>query len=291
MNPVAPDKPDALLEISPDSFSANFNRRPFLIQHRLADHPLFALPELVALAKRMPPQNIKYQAADIPVTQGLYDGPQNGLSTEETIRQIQNCKSWMVIRWIENDPIYRELLDSCLNEIQQYSEPLEPGMCKREGFIFVSSPGAVTPYHMDPEYNFLLQISGHKIVHLFDPAIVPPDELEEFMAAGGTKSLTYKEEYEAHSNVFDLTTGLGLHFPVMAPHWVQNGDGISISFSITFRTPASERRSIVNDVNVRMRKYGLQPTPFGRSQLRDSAKYQAYRVIRRARSLVSSEGQ
>jgi cytochrome P450 len=40
----------------------------------------------------------------------------------------------------------------------QFSEPLAPGMCQREGFIFISSPGAVTPFHLDPEHNFLLQI-------------------------------------------------------------------------------------------------------------------------------------
>ena len=32
----------------------------------------------------------------------------------------------------------------------------------REAFIFISSPNTVTPYHMDPEYNFLLQIRGTK---------------------------------------------------------------------------------------------------------------------------------
>jgi len=32
-------------------------------------------------------------------------------------------------------------------------------MGRREGFIFVSSPGSVTPHHMDPEHNFLLQIT------------------------------------------------------------------------------------------------------------------------------------
>jgi hypothetical protein len=279
-----------LLRIDDETFRRNFNQRPFTIQHSLAEHPLFKLEQLVALAHRLPAQNVKYQAADLPVNHGLYDGPQTGLSTEETIRQIEECKSWMVIKQVENDPLYRELLDYCLDEIQQLSEPLEPGMCKREGFIFVSSPNAVTPYHMDPEYNFLLQIKGRKTVHMFDgtdPAIVSPKEREEFMASDGNYKLTFKDEYEAKSMVFNLTPGVGLHFPVMTPHWVQNGDQVSISFSITFRTPASERWSMVNDVNVHLRRFGLQPSPFGRSRLRDSAKYQAYRVFRRAKELMN----
>lgn len=280
----------SLLRIEQETFRDKFNHRPFTIQHRLADHPLFTLEQLVALAKRLPAQNVKYQAADLPVSHGLYDGPQTGLSTEETICQIEECKSWMVIKQVENDSLYRELLDHCLDEIQELSEPLEPGMCKREGFIFVSSPNAVTPYHMDPEYNFLLQISGRKTVHMFDgtdPSIVSPKEREEFMASDGNYKLTFKDEYEAKSQVFDLTPGVGLHFPVMTPHWVQNGDQVSISFSITFRTPASERWSMVNDVNVQLRRFGLEPTPFGRSRLRDLAKYQAYRVLRRAKELMN----
>ncbi|HKE58453.1 MAG TPA: hypothetical protein VKB46_17195 [Pyrinomonadaceae bacterium] len=280
----------SLLAIDQEIFRGGFNRHPFTIQHRLADHPLFTLEQLVGLAKRLPAQNVKYQAADLPVNHGLYDGPQTGLSTEETIRQIEECKSWMVIKQVENDPLYRELLDHCLDEIQDLSEPLEPGMCKREGFIFVSSPSAVTPYHMDPEYNFLLQVKGRKTVHMFDgtdPSIVSPKEREEFMASDGNYKLTFKDEYETKAQVFDLTPGVGLHFPVMTPHWVQNGDQVSISFSITFRTPTSERWSMVNDVNVRLRRFGLEPTPFGRSRLRDSAKYQAYRVLRRAKELMN----
>ena len=288
LNKDRPENPGLLL-IHGETFRENFNHRPFTIQHRLANHSLFTLEQLVALAKRLPTQNVKYQAADLPVSHGLYDGPQTGLSTEETIRQIEECRSWMVIKWVENDPAYRELLGQCLDEIQYFSEPLEPGMCMREGFIFVSSPGAVTPYHMDPEYNFLLQISGTKSVHMFDgsdPSIVSAQEREEFMSTDGNRSLTFKEEYEAKSSIFELTPGVGLHFPVMTPHWVQNGNQVSISFSITFRTPASERWSIVNDINTRLRRFGLQPTPFGRSRWRDLTKYQAYRVFRRADRLI-----
>jgi len=39
----------------------------------------------------------------------------------------------------------------------------------QQAFIFVSSPEAVTPLHMDPEHNFLLQVRGLKTLHLFDP--------------------------------------------------------------------------------------------------------------------------
>ncbi len=40
---------------------------------------------------------------------------------------------------------------------------------------------------------------------------------------------------------FDLQPGMGLHFPVTYPHWVQNQNDVSVSFSITFRTPRSRQ--------------------------------------------------
>jgi hypothetical protein len=278
----------SLLELDEETFRANFNRKPFTIRHQLANHPLFTLRRLVALAQSLPADHVKYNAGDIAVSQGLYKGPQTGLSIEETIHQIEECNSWMVVKWIEKDPAYQQLLDQCLDEIQNFSEPLDPGMCRREGFIFISSPSAITPYHMDPEYNFLLQIRGSKTVHLFDGSdrsILSEEDLEKFLSPGDY-NLAFRDEYETKAKIFELSPGVGLHFPVTAPHWVRNGDQVSISLSITFRTPASERRGIVYDVNSSLRRRGMHPKPFGRSWLLDSAKYQTYRALRRARQLI-----
>jgi len=38
------------LGIDPARFGARFDREPFVVQHRLSDHPLFALPRLIELA-------------------------------------------------------------------------------------------------------------------------------------------------------------------------------------------------------------------------------------------------
>jgi hypothetical protein len=256
--------------------------------HRLANHTLFNLQRLVELARSLPAEHVKYNSGVVPLTQGLYRGPRTGLSIEETIYQLEECNSWMVIKWIEKDPEYRELLHQCLDQIKELSEPLDPGMCKREGFIFVSSPSAITPYHMDPEYNFLLQIRGHKTMHFFDGAdrsILSEKELEDYMASGSNYDLRFDDQYKERLAVA-LTPGLAVHVPVTTPHWVENGKEVSVSFSITFRTIASERRTIVYEVNSRLRSLGLNPKPFDRSPLLDSAKYQTFRVLRRTRRLL-----
>ena len=286
---TADHKAGHLLELDAERFRADFNRKPFVIGHHLIGHPLFALPRLIELAKRIPPENLEYNAGDIPVNLDPELTPHTGLSVEETIRRIEDCRSWMALKNVENDPEYRVLLNECLDEIQTQSEPLAPGMRRREGYIFISSPGSVTPYHMDPEYNFLLQIRGRKTINIFDPAdrsIVSEQELEKYLT-GGHRNMVFKDEYQQKASIFELVPGAGLHFPVTAPHWVRNGDEVSISFSITFRTPASDRRTSIYSFNAWLRSRGLNPAPFGQSSVRDSIKYFAFRAMRRTRKVLS----
>ena len=277
-----------LLNIREETFRANIGRRPFTIAHRLSAHPLLALPNLIELSRRLPAENVRYNRGDVQPSQRIYTAAKNGLSIEETIRQIEDCGSWLVLRFVEQDPEYRALVDECLDEIQALSEPVMPGMCKREGFIFITSPGSITPFHADPEYNFLLQIRGTKRASVFDVSdrsIVPEEVLEKYLAEGPFCG-EFKEEYQRKAFEFDLNPGDGLHFPLNWPHWVRNGNEVSISFSITFRTAQSERTSCIYSLNHQLRKRGLNPTPYGKSALLDSAKFNAYRATRRAKSLL-----
>src|SRR5215467_8402889 len=269
-----------LLEMDAEKFRAGFNRAPFLIRHRLADHPLFSLRRLIDLSTRLPEENIKYNAGDVSLATGLYEGPRTGLSVQETIRRIEECRSWMVLKNVEHDPEYRELLNRCLDEVEVYSDLIDPGMRQREGFVFISSPGSITPFHMDPEYNFLLQIRGEKQIGIWDSrdrSVLSEIALERYFS-DTDRQIAFKEDYQQKASIFKLTPGTGLHFPVVAPHWVRNGDEVSVSFSVTFRTPASERRRIVYCVNANLRGRGINPTPPGASAFRDLAKHYGFRA-------------
>jgi ribosomal protein L16 Arg81 hydroxylase len=150
-----------------------------------------------------------------------------------------------------------------------------------QAFIFVSSPGSITPYHMDPEHNFLLQIRGSKEVRLFERSVVGEEELERFHTAGGHRNLAFREEYHARSLACELIPGRGLHFPVHAPHYVRNGPDVSISFSITFRTPDLERLVRTHQFNAWLRRRGVPPAPVGQHPGRDRLKSLALRVARK----------
>lgn len=280
----------AALQIDAGMFRDAFNRHAFRVSHTLSGHPLFALPRLIDLSKRLPEQCVAYNAGDVSVAAGLYKGPRNGLPVEETIRRIEERRSWMVLKCVESDLEYRALLDVCLDQVAQLAAPFAPTMRKRKGFIFISSPHSITPFHMDPEYNFLLQVRGTKTIHAVDPddrAVVSEEDLERFYATDSDNAnIRFKETYRTRAKAFALSPGVGLHIPVTAPHWVENGNEVSISFSITFENSASERRSMIYSANASLRRMGLHPSPFGRSALTDAAKFYGFRALRRARRLL-----
>jgi hypothetical protein len=271
------------LEIDRRVFDADFPQAPFPVRHRLVDHPLFAIERLLELSRVLPESSVEYNAGDIPLNMASQASPRTGLSAEETIRRIQEAKSWMVLKNVEQDPAYARLLEECLAEVQALSATRVHGMYNKEAFIFLSSPGSTTPFHVDPEHNFLLQIRGSKMVAIFDPfdAVVATEADIDRALFGEVRNLTYQPEFEGRGRLFDLAPGTGAHFPVAAPHWVKNGPEVSVSFSITFRSLESERAASLRQFNMALRRRGWRPTPLGSGPWRDAAKYLVSRVARR----------
>ena len=138
------------LNLEPATFRAHFPHQPFTIRHNLTGHELFTLPRLIELAQRLPAERVEYNAGHIAVSQDPVTTPRNGLGIEETIRRIEECNSWLVLKSVEQDPAYADLLHACLDEIRAYTEPSVPGMCRREGYIFITSPNSVTPLMIRP---------------------------------------------------------------------------------------------------------------------------------------------
>jgi hypothetical protein len=276
---IATAQATAPVRFDEQTLRQSFNQTPFLLEHRLVGHPLFELPRLIELAGTLPEDQVEYNSGDLPVTQDPLKTPRNGLSIRETIQRIEECRSWLVLKIVEVDPGYRQLLDLCLDPLIRFC----PDMRTREAFVFVSSPDAVTPYHIDHECNFLLQIVGTKMVRMLppnDPTVIQEADLERFYAGGSRNLLRLDSQMVARASSFELTPGLGLHFPVTAPHWVKNGPAVSISFSVTFRTSHSDRREILYRINHRMRALGLHPRPVGRSQSSDTMKFGLFNAAR-----------
>ncbi len=272
-----------------DRLSGAYPEQPILLDHALADHPLLQLEALAALAQRIRPVDAEYNRADLPVGIDPADTPSNGLTVEETIRSIEHCGSWLVLKFVEQDPHYRALLDETLAELADVVGPATGSMLKREAFVFISSPDAVTPFHFDPEHNILLQIRGSKVMTIFpaaDEALVSGEQHEAFHD-GGHRNLAWRDEFSACGEEYALAPGKAVYVPVKAPHWVRNGPEVSISFSITWRSEWSFREEYARRMNAMLRRSGLNPASPKRYPHQNHLKSFTYRAIEKARRMGS----
>jgi cupin-like protein len=277
-----------LLNIDEDVFRTHFDRKPFMFGHNICNHPLLTIPRLTLLAKNLRDRHCEYNAGTIPVSLPDWaNTPHTGLSMVESLEQCEKLCSWMVLKRTETyDPEYRAMLDELLDEMEPLASEIEPGMYEREAAIFVSSPNAITPYHIDHEVNFLLQICGRKsltVFHNTDRTVLTEKQLEDhFYGPGFHRNLPFREEWQSRGVVFEMKPGDAVHVPTTCPHWVRNGDRPSVSLSVSFKTDYSQRRASVYKMNARLRRLGIDPHPFGRSPMRDTAKFHAFRALRRA---------
>lgn len=253
--------------------------RVMAVRHTLAEHPLLQIPSLLALGKRLEAKGaVRFhddQAA--PSTNFTYAPETNkvNLSVDRMITHIEEAKVWLALHNIQQDPLYRGLVDEVLDYVRPLVEPKDPGMCYRGGWIFITSPNAVTPYHMDHEHNFILQIRGNKTVHVWNPLdreVVTERSLELFHTKLSRELVQYRDEFQQKANVFELEPGMGGYMPTTAPHWVRNGNNTSITVSFTYYTDATRRRKGAHQGNYMLRRLGLAPRPVGGSPTSDQLK-------------------
>ncbi len=263
-------------------FAENYPETPHRLQHALGDYPLLGLEALAQLGEALPAQSVEYNRADdLPV--GIDPGQvsANGLSIGETIRTADACGSWAVLKNIEQIPQYNALLLDLLAELKPHIEAKTGAMLRPQGYIFVSSPNAVTPYHFDPEHNILLQLRGSKVMTQF-PAGDPfyaPDETHESYHTGGHRNIVWRDEMAQGGGEWPLAPGQALFVPVMAPHHVKNGPSTAISLSITWRSEWSFAEANARAMNKLLRKTGLSPSAPGRYPATNTAKSFAWRVL------------
>jgi hypothetical protein len=266
----------------PQVFAENFNRRPFEVEHSLSSDPRFKLPRLLELAQDVAARKDPHRpSGDMACLLGKQDpskpvleGAKITLNVADAIHQIETSDAWILLKHVERDPDYREVLESSICDLLRLSgREMRKQIKWFEAILFISSPGRATPYHLDRECSWLLQIAGEKEIHLFDRydrEINPEEELERFWAAHNGAG-TYKPQLEPRAMVYQLRPGNGVHIPVNSPHWLRNRKRVSISLNVNFVFHDSMLANIYR-ANYYLRKRGLKPTPPGVNRIGDKIK-------------------
>ena len=264
------------------TFAAGYPEMPHKLRHWLGSHPLLELEALARLAEALPAGSVECNASDQPI--GVDGKPDpTGIPIGATIRQIDSARSWAVLKNIEQDSAYAELLGSLLEELRPVIEARTGRMLKTQGFVFVTSAGGVTPYHFDPEHNILMQVRGAKTMTQFPAgaSVFAPDEVHEAYHTGGRRELRWQDTFLSKGQEFELTAGEAVYVPVMAPHFVRNGPEPSISLSITWRSEWSFAEADARAFNRVLRRFGAEPRPPGRWPATNTSKAFAWRVLRK----------
>lgn len=240
------------------------------VRHRLTEHPLLQPPQLAEFGQRLERLARTYSFSNDTTAGTNFNhagsANPNCKSALETLQDIDHAKAFMLLRHVQDDPAYRELVDSVLDEVKPHIDSKDPGMCYRAGWIFVSSPHTVTPFHIDRNHGILLQVRGCKTVYVWDPddTIVVSDRAREWFH--GHRQLTlvkWSEEFRARAHVFHLQPGMGIYMPLTSPHLVETSDEPSTTLTLSYNTDASRRNVMLHVVRDRMRRLGIGLPPIG----------------------------
>ena len=262
-------------------FRGNFDLLPFIFHHNLSTDPRFGMDCIKALALRLP-QTVSING-DVGVAKGWSQPAARDATIDVALNKLEQGGIWIILKKIHQDSQYADIISKCLSEVEELvHRHLEPEIESRTMSLILSSPGQVTPYHIDGDCNFLFQIQSSKTIYVFDGrdrSVLTEIEEENFWC-GDVSAAKYREENQAKAWAFELEPGNGVHVPVIYPHWVKNKQSVSMSLSINFRFHSRQRANIFR-ANRHIRKMGLKPRPVGKSKIADSIKSGVYSGTRK----------
>ena len=269
------------------------------LRHNFGSHPLMQLDRLEQLAHSLLPSGqCKFirPGAAIDSEFSLDSKVPDGRDLGEVFRRLEEPGSWIALYNVETDPEYAAFVTEALSAVKHLIDRQQPGLNNAQGFMFISAPPSVTPFHMDRENNFWLQLRGRKIMNVWeasDRVTVQAEAVENFVVHKSLEQVRFDAATQSRSTEVDCGPGDGVYFPSTAPHmtrtersWVRPGDGVSVSIGIVFYTKVTRRHANVHAFNQVLRRFGLAPQPPGQSPAIDAVKYPLGRAVVAARRLT-----
>ena len=274
------------------------------MRHALADHPLLQLPRLRRLAESFAgTSHLKFVAPDRKKNSAFYTLSESEAKKDirSTFDQLDSPGTWVALYFAEADPDYRAFVAETLDGMKPLVEPVDPGMHGYNLFIFIAAPPTVTPFHIDRENNFNVQVLGRKRLRVWAPddrIAVPDEAIEDYFVRNSLSGLRYDDSIESRALDLDVGPGDGVYIPSTAGHfvstedngWAGPGNGVSISVALTYFTAATRRRAHAYALNQFLRtRFSAQPTSPGTSPLVDTLKYPFARALVLARRALRHE--
>jgi len=268
----------ALVGEWPESVVKIWGQQPVQVEHSLHNSELFARARLAELVEHYPREHYSIihmgaqespSAPESSATQGQeeseriwHEGDIRGLSGEQTLQAIEAGRFWLNLRYTDRvEPEFRRLQDQIVEELKARLPDSEEVTNPSLG-VLISSPKAQVYYHCDLPNQSLWQISGSKSVYVYPPArpFLSGEDLEKIAIYELEVDLHYEPWFDDYAIKFDFQPGQMLHWPLNAPHRIENHDCLNVSMTSEYWTRAALLNQRVNMGNGTLRyRLGIEP--------------------------------
>jgi hypothetical protein len=245
-----------------DETTRRWATTPLCLAHNLHTHPLFSRDALADLIDSYPRKHYALVQVGTPGQRRLWrEGEIGDVKGRQVIESIAKGRMWLNLRNTAMvDRRYREILDRLFDEIASHV-PGFRAFSTTMG-ILISSPKAEVYYHMDMPGQSLWQMHGKKRVYVYpaEPPFRRDEDLEKIALTQVEVDVPYESWYDEHASVFEIEGGQMLHWPLNAPHRVENLDCLNVSMTTEYWTEPIRRSQMINLANGILRhKIGVAP--------------------------------
>ncbi len=199
------------------------------------DESAYQLNTIQALIPEMPVEDIIYRNASAGINKAMKRLPLDKSLLSQNLSDLLagEVSSLMLQDVNQYDKLYQQILDQCVDFLAQALEIKTTDFYRPSASFFLSSPSAISSYHTDREQNFLVHLLGEKTLSVFRKKENLLDEcLVAFFRKRKGIHFEYENSLQSSAQTFEMSPGTTLYLPRLWPHWVQNGNQVSVSLSL-----------------------------------------------------------
>ena len=231
-------------------------RGVLVAQHRLAETGLFTDEALASIFDSHPAEHLGVNTMG--KTKDKFDwraGDRGDVSGEQLVKMVREGHLWINCRkMIECQPEYAEVINDLFGELEAAAPHFRAE--DRTANLLISSPNAWVPYHVDMPVNMLWHIRGKKRVWVyphFDKRFASAYVLEKVCSGEWSEDVPYDPDWDRYALVYDAEPGQLITWPQLAPHRVENTEGLNVSLSTEHKNARARRRINVHTGNYVLR--------------------------------------
>ncbi len=257
------------------------------LKHDFDKHPALQMEALRSLALRLDARgegHVKFidPAAQLDSDFVLSTESHDGRTIDNVFDSLDVPGTWIAIYQAQDDPEFREVVATVIAAAGSLLSGSEAEILDADAYIFISRAPSLTPFHIDRENNFLLQVKGKKHMSVWNPddrLAVSEACVEDWIVKQTLQNIEFTEQKLAHAALDgEIGAGDGIFMPSTSAHMTRTEDEssdaeTSVTVGFVFYTAATRRRANIYALNSILRYIGLNPTPPRPAGLISAFKY------------------